>query len=97
MSKLFFAAAAIAIVVPGMAVGQTWKPPAASQRYPSKWGAADERGSANHQTPAAVLKAARLIKTGEVIELGHVLSPSGPFVGARLGLDRRTGGDPLSQ
>jgi kynurenine formamidase len=37
----------------------------------------------NHQKPAAVLKAARLIRTGEVIELGHVLSGSMPFFGTR--------------
>ena len=49
--------------------------PAESQRCPSKWGAADERGSINHMKPAAVQKAAQLIKTGEVIELGHVLGP----------------------
>ena len=38
MSKLFIAAAVIAIVVPCMAVGQTWKPHGASQRCHSKWG-----------------------------------------------------------
>ena len=32
---------------------QTWKPPAESQRCPSKWGAGDERGSANHMKPAS--------------------------------------------
>ena len=52
---------------------QTWRPPAETQRCPSKWGAGDERGSANHMKPDTVLKAARLIKTGEVIEIGHVL------------------------
>ncbi len=83
MNKLAIAATVFAIVVPGIAFGQTWKPPAASQRCPSKWGAGDERGSGNHQKPAAVLKAARLIKTGEVMELGHVLSPTMPFFGTR--------------
>jgi kynurenine formamidase len=33
--------------------------------------------------PAAVLRAARLIRTGEVFELAHVLSPSMPFFGTR--------------
>jgi hypothetical protein len=37
--------------------------PAEAQRCPSKWGANDERGSMNHQKPAAVMNAARLIKT----------------------------------
>ena len=62
---------------------QTWKPPADGQRCPSKWGAADERGSANHQKPEAVLKATRLVKTGEVIELAHVLNAAMPFFGTR--------------
>ncbi len=66
-----------------VAEAQTWKPPADSQRCPSKWGAGDERGSGNHMKPASVLRATQLIKTGEVIELGHVLTASGPFFGTR--------------
>ena len=62
---------------------QTWRPPAESQRCPSKWGAGDERGSANHMKPANVLRAAQLIKTGEHIELGHELSATMPFFGTR--------------
>ena len=62
---------------------QTWKPPAENQRCPSKWGAGDERGSANHMKPASVLKAAKLIRSGEVIELNHVLNASMPFFGTR--------------
>jgi kynurenine formamidase len=62
---------------------QTWKPPADSQRCPSKWGAADERGSVNHMKPDSVLKATRLIKTGEVVELAHVLNDKMPFAGTR--------------
>jgi kynurenine formamidase len=61
----------------------SWSPPAEKDRCPSKWGAGDERGSANHQKPAAVLKAAGLIKTGEVIELAHVLNDKMPFFGTR--------------
>jgi kynurenine formamidase len=61
----------------------SWTVPAESARCPSKWGAADERGSANHQKPAAVMNAAKLIKTGEVIELAHVLGPSMAFFGTR--------------
>jgi kynurenine formamidase len=61
----------------------SWTVPAENQRCPSKWGAGDERGAVNHQKPAAVLNAVKLIKTGEVIELGHVLSPTMPFFGTR--------------
>ncbi len=66
-----------------LAHAQSWRPPAESQRCPSKWGAGDERGSANHMKPETVLRAARLIRTGEVVELGHVLGPSMPLVGTR--------------
>ena len=83
MKTLAFAVAPILFAVPLAAPAQTWKPPAESERCPSKWGAADERGSVNHQKPDAVLKAARLIKAGEVIEIGHVLSPTMPFSGTR--------------
>ena len=61
----------------------SWSPPPEGERCPSKWGAGDERGSANLIKPETVLKAASLIKTGEVIELGHTLAPSMPFFGTR--------------
>src|SRR5256712_13426660 len=62
---------------------QSWRPPADNQRCPSKWGAGDERGSGNHMKPETVLRAARLIRTGEVIELGHVLSAQMPISSTR--------------
>ncbi|MEQ1886757.1 MAG: cyclase family protein [Bryobacteraceae bacterium] len=66
-------------------MGQSWKPPAESQRCPSKWGAGDQRGSGNLMKPESVLKAARLIKTGEVFELGEVLDPAVmPYFGGRV-------------
>ena len=69
------------------AYAQSWRPPADNQRCPSKWGAADQRGSANHMKPETVLRAARLIRTGEVIELGQVLSATMPIpVGRRFDL-----------
>jgi kynurenine formamidase len=66
-----------------VAHAQSWRPPAESQRCPSKWGASDERGSANHMKPESVLRATRLIKTGEVIELGWVLASDMPLFGTR--------------
>ena len=62
---------------------QTWKVPTDSQRCPSKWGAGDERGSGNHMTPASVLRAKELIKTGEVIEIAYVLNDKMAFFGTR--------------
>jgi kynurenine formamidase len=65
------------------AFGQSWTPPSATERCPSKWGAADERGAANHVTPASVLRAAKLIRTGEMFELGRVLTGTMPLFGTR--------------
>jgi len=62
---------------------QSWSPPADSARCPSKWGAGDQRGAGNHMKPQTVLRAAQLIKTGEVFELGRVLSPSMPLSAGR--------------
>jgi len=63
---------------------QSWQPPSDAQRCPSKWGADDERGAANLMTPELVLRAARLIKTGEVIEMGYPLHAGMPFYGPRV-------------
>jgi kynurenine formamidase len=62
---------------------QSWSPPGDAQRCPSKWGAADERGSGNHMKSESVLRATQLIKSGEIIELGHVLNAAMPFFGTR--------------
>ena len=83
MKTVAYAVAALLLAGPAIATAQTWKPPPESQRCPSKWGAGDERGSGNHMKPASVLAATSLIRTGEVIELGHVLSPTMPFFGTR--------------
>jgi len=78
-----FAAALALGLTTASADAQSWKPPADSQRCPSKWGANDVRGSMNHQKPEAVRKAKELIKTGEVIEMAHVLNAAMPFSGTR--------------
>src|SRR6267378_4477244 len=72
------------LAAPTLAFAQ-WNVPSESQRCPSKWGAGDERGSGNHmKNPEVVLRGARLIKTGEVIELSHVLGPGMAFFGTRI-------------
>lgn len=76
-------AASLVATVAAAADAQSWQAPPESQRCPAKWGAADERGSGNHMKPETVLRAARLMRTGEVFELGHVLSASMPFFGTR--------------
>src|SRR6476620_10789115 len=54
---------------------QTWQMPPESQRCPSKWGPEDQRGSGNLMKAETVLRATKLIRTGEVFELGDILSP----------------------
>jgi kynurenine formamidase len=46
--------------------------------FPSRWGAADEIGAANHLSPALVQQAARLVRTGKVYSLGITVSPDTP-------------------
>jgi kynurenine formamidase len=85
MTRIAVLAALSVLLAAGTAGAQapSWSPPSDSQRCPSKWGANDERGSMNHQKPDAVLKAAKLIRSGEVMELAHVLGPSMAFFGTR--------------
>jgi kynurenine formamidase len=75
--------AALATFAAPRAFAQSWTPPPPAQRCPSKWGATDERGAANHVTAASVLQAAKLIRTGEIIELGRVLASTMPLFGTR--------------
>jgi kynurenine formamidase len=74
------------LLLTGSAIAQTpsWLPPADSARCPSKWGAGDERGAANHMKPQTVLNAAKLIKTGEVIELSYPLNAQMPLAAGRV-------------
>ena len=62
---------------------QSWEMPTDAQRCPSKWGPDDQRGAANLIKPETVLRAVKLMRTGEVFELGHVLTSTMPTVGGR--------------
>jgi kynurenine formamidase len=73
------AAVATLVLCAGRAEAQAWQPPSDAQRCPSKWGAGDQRGSANHMKPETVLRAARLIRTGQVFELGRRLEAGMPL------------------
>ena len=53
---------------------KTFQMPPDSERCPSRWGVGDERGSANWVTPQTILRATKLIRTGELFELGDMLS-----------------------
>lgn len=85
MKKNYLVGASIAglTLVSALANAQSWSPPSPGQRCPSKWGATDERGAANLLTPESVLNASRLIRTGEVVELGRVLAMDMPLFGTR--------------
>jgi kynurenine formamidase len=84
MRRIIAITLAAVVVLGGASVyAQSWKPPGDDRRCPSKWGAGDQRGAANHMKPETVLRAARLIRAGEVFELGHVLSGSMPLFGGR--------------
>ena len=83
MRPIIIACAAALVLMSSAAHAQSWQPPADTQRCPSQWGKDDQRGAANLMRPETVLRAARLIRTGEVIELGHVLSSTIPLSAGR--------------
>ena len=96
MRVILVMAAAALVYGGGAASAQTWQPPTDAQRCPSKWGAADVRGSGNHMKPETVLRAARLITKGDVFELGRVLSETMPMPAVRRFelFTKRTRNDP---
>jgi kynurenine formamidase len=73
LSVVALTAAAAATVT--LAQPDTW--------YPSRWGAADQRGAANRVTAAKVLEAKNLITKGTVYELGRVYEAGMPIFGTR--------------
>jgi kynurenine formamidase len=77
--KPFVIVAVLSLSCASQAAAQSWTPPTDAQRCPSKWGAADQRGAGNHMKPDTVLRATRLIRTGETFELGRVLKSDMPF------------------
>jgi hypothetical protein len=71
----------LAMLLPAIAPAQTrekgpWWPNA-------QWGAADAAGGSNWITPDKVVKAVALVKTGRILELGHVYERGMPLVGKR--------------
>ncbi len=80
----------LALLCASHASAQSWTPPADGQRCPSKWGATDQRGAGNHMKPETVLRATRLIRTGDTFELGRVLKSDMPFsVGRRFQMETK--------
>ena len=73
----------VALVIVGVAFGVTVTRGQTDRWYPSKWGAADQRGAANRITPAKVLEARDTIKQGKLYQLGHVYEAGMPMYGTR--------------
>jgi kynurenine formamidase len=76
-TRLVVTAGAMAIVASAVAHGQ------GDRWYPSRWGAADQRGAANRITPAKVLEAKNAIQKGQIYQLGHVYEAGMPMFGTR--------------
>src|SRR5260370_20989556 len=74
---------AIHLLTPNANPGALQETPIGEKWWPSPWGADDQRGAANRMTPAKVLEAARLIRTGKIYSLGHVYETGTPLYGNR--------------
>ncbi len=64
------------VLISGLAIGG--QSSQAEQCQPSKWGAEDEIGAANHVSADQVLMAIKLVKSGQVHPLGIVVDPAMP-------------------
>src|SRR5215831_3793172 len=67
----------LGVAAGGLALGQ------ADNWFPSRWGAADQRGAANRLTPVKVLEAKSLITKGNVYQLGRPYESAMPIFGTR--------------
>lgn len=59
---------------------------------PSRWGPDDQRGNGNLMSPAKVLEATRLIRTGEIVSLGWPYDSQMPLAPGRVFALRMPGG-----
>jgi kynurenine formamidase len=75
LAAAFGAGVGVASTLQETPIGPRW--------WPSEWGADDQRGAANRQTPAQVLKATRLIRAGQVYSLGRLYEYGMPLPGRR--------------
>jgi kynurenine formamidase len=75
---------ALGSALAGAAVSQAVREtPIGARWWPSQWGAEDQRGAANRMTPEKVLEANRLIRRGQVYQLGRVYEHGMPIPGKR--------------
>jgi len=74
-------ALALLLLLPILSAAQTRKE---GPWWPNpQWGAEDQAGASNWITPEKVLRAARLVTTGKMYELGHVYERGMPLYGDR--------------
>lgn len=59
------------------------KNPIGDRFWPSEFGADDQRGAANRITPPRVVGAARLVKSGQIFQLGRLYEQGMPMPGKR--------------
>jgi kynurenine formamidase len=71
------------LVLGGLVAFAADETPIGPKWWPSVYGPDDQRGAANLQTPEKVLQAVRLIKTGQVYQLGHLYENGMPNPGKR--------------
>ena len=69
---------------PSPALGDDW--------YPSRWGPDDQKGNGNLMQPAKVLAALQLVRTGEIVRLGHPYDAKMPLAPGRIYGLRMPGG-----
>ena len=67
------------LILPWIGIAAAQQLPDPPQRGSSKWGVEDQRGAANLLTPEKVLEATRLVKSGQVYQLGRVYEESMPM------------------
>lgn len=81
MKKTTLFGLAVALSLPAIALAQTR---AAGPWWPNpEWGPDDQAGASNRITPAKVLQAISLVRTGEIYEIGQIYAEGMPLVGTR--------------
>ncbi len=84
-SKLRLLGLVLGVGVTAFALGESpiTNTPIGPKWWPSEWGPDDQRGAANRITPAKVLEANQLIRTGKIYSLGQTYEQGMPLAGNR--------------
>jgi kynurenine formamidase len=84
-SKVRLLGLVLGVGVTAFALGESpiTNTPIGPKWWPSEWGPDDQRGAANRITPAKVLEANQLIRTGKIYSLGRTYEQGMPLAGNR--------------